>query len=85
MPNQKQSISLVDAVYDPHRAPSQLTSVVDALRDALDDTDQVDASMMMDIILLRWMLADVLMGQGYSIGQIVGFQGNPWQKVAVTP
>jgi len=78
MPNQKR---LVDAVHMDR--PSPLADQIDQLRDALAFAD-IDTNAMLDVISMRWMLADVLRGQGYSIGQVISFDGDPWQRVEVS-
>jgi hypothetical protein len=39
--------------------------------------------MVLDIIAMRWLLADVLIGQGYNLGRVATFELNPWQEVEV--
>jgi hypothetical protein len=75
--------TLVDAVYDPARKLSPLSKIIDELRETLEDTNEVNSAMVLDIIALRWLLADVLLGQGYNLGRVATFELNPWQEVEV--
>ena len=74
---------LVDAVYDPVRKLSPIAKIIDELIETLDQVDEVNSAMVLDIIALRWLLADVLLGQGYNLGRVATFELNPWQEVEV--
>ena len=74
---------LVDAVYDPVRKLSPIAKIIDELIETLDQVDEVNSAMVLDIIAMRWLLADVLIGQGYNLGRVATFELNPWQEVEV--
>ena len=74
---------LVDAVYDPSRKLSPIAKIIDELIETLDQVDEVNSAMVLDIIAMRWLLADVLIGQGYNLGRVATFELNPWQEVEV--
>jgi hypothetical protein len=74
---------LVDAVYDPVRKLSPIAKIIDELIETLDQVDEVNSAMVLDIIAMRWLLADVLLGQGYNLGRVATFELNPWQEVEV--
>jgi hypothetical protein len=73
---------LVDAVY-ADREWSQLSDIFDRLRETLEDADEISPAMILDIIAMRWLLTDVLLGQGFSLGRISTFEQNPWQEIEV--
>ena len=74
---------LVDAVYDPVRKLSPIAKIIDELIETLDQVDEVNSAMVLDSIAMRWLLADVLIGQGYNLGRVATFELNPWQEVEV--
>lgn len=74
--------TIVDAVFC-ERARSPISDILDDLLATLEDTERVSPGMVLDAIAIRWLLADMMRGQGMSIGKIVSMETNPWQKVEV--
>jgi hypothetical protein len=82
MAHEAKKTSLVDAVFC-ERARSPISNILDDLLATLEDTDRVSPAMVLDAIAIRWLLADMLRGQGMSIGKIISMETNPWMKVEV--
>jgi hypothetical protein len=74
--------SLVDLVFSD-RPSSPISNILDELLETMEDVEQVDASMILDAIAIRWLLADLLRGQGMPIEKIVAMETNPEMKAEV--
>ena len=83
--SQSRHSKLSDIVF-AHREPSPIRPAIDDILYALGDPQiVVTASLLLDLIELRWLAYDVLRGQGYTLSAIAKMDDEPAMTVRAIP